>query len=101
MHADGQRAGLLGLVEGCRLVGRDLLRAPHAARFGEDLHGLGAVAEGAREGLVQAPRGALVCSQKHVRLEVYSLAARLRDISFQLGMKNLHALSSELSMASI
>src|SRR5207302_8237780 len=100
VHADGQPAGGLRLAERLRVGGRDLLRPPHPAGFREDLHGLGAVTERAREGLVQAPRGAFVCSQEHGR-GVYSLAARLRDISFQLGMKNLQALSSELSIASI
>jgi hypothetical protein len=83
--------------------GGDLLGPPHPAGFREDLHGLGAVGQGAGEGLVQATGGALVGSQQHMGSLsglwadgghhktrcplLYSLAARLRFISFQPGMK--------------
>src|SRR5438309_1397356 len=51
--------------KGTRVRRGDLFRPPHPAGFGEDLHGLGAIGEGAGDGLVPASRGAFVCSQQH------------------------------------
>jgi len=73
-----------------------------------------AVSPRAGKGFVQTAGGRLVGAEEHGRRSVapadpgavrpwaaYSLAARLRDISFQLGMKYFIALSRALSMQSM
>src|SRR5260370_6997785 len=85
----GLETGLVGvLAEERGVVRRDLLRAPHPARLGEDLHGFCAVRQRAREGFVQSAGGGFVVAEEH-EARYAPLATRLRYISFQPRAKNL------------
>src|SRR5581483_3226459 len=65
VHARRKAGAPRRLAEGLRVLRRDLLRAPHPARLGEDLDGFRAVGEGAGERLVQAAGGGFVGAEEH------------------------------------